>query len=47
MAEGKRNAESSEGPSNAAFEAIVGNMVLAHEMIVNEDFKLEGLKENT
>ena len=28
-------------------QSIIGNMVLAHEMIVNDDFRLEEFQENT
>lgn len=54
MAEGQdkiisdgKNLELRNGPSNRDVEAIIGNMFLAHEMIVDDDFKLEGFKENT
>ena len=35
-------------PDNAnGLQSIIGNMVLAHEMIVNDDFRLEEFQENT
>ena len=36
-----------DGPKSNDLDSIVGNMALAHEMILNDDFKLATLPENT
>ena len=38
-----------DGPSSNSHDisSIVGNMVLAHELIVNDEFQLSSFKDNT
>ena len=41
------NSSRDDGPKSNDLDSIVGNMALAHEMILNDDFRLETLPENT
>ena len=33
--------------SSNSLQSIIGNMALAHEMIINDDFRLEAFQDNT
>ena len=45
---GNANIDVESRPDTAdSLESIIGNMMLAHEMIVNDDFSLKEVPENT
>lgn len=41
------NSSHDDGPKSKDLDSIFGNMALAHEMILNDDFKLATLPDNT
>ena len=42
------NTDMDSRPDNAdSLESVIGNMMLAHEMIVNDDFSLKEVPEHT
>ena len=46
MADGNNTKTNGPGVTED-LSSIIGNMVLAHEMIINDDFKLKGFQDNT